>query len=614
MNRADRRRNQKQSPKKAAANPALEYALHEGLRHQQAGDLRSAERHYRQVLSVEPAHPAALHLLGTIAHHLGHHEAALDLFSRALAGQPEYVEAHIFRGIVLRELQRLDEATASFERAAALAPAAFEAHLNLGNIHTEQGRHDRAAACYEKAADLRPEDVDVRLALGDALMELGRAEDAVAAFTAATVIAPGFARAHLNLGVALKRAGRAEEAIAAYHRALQIDPLSSAALLNLGNAQRDLARLEEAEASFRAAIAARPDFVEAHANLGWILGETGRFDEAFACYATAIDLNPDYLDAHNNLALLQLLTGDFARGWRNFEWRLVIEARQNAPLFRGPRWTGEALTGQRLAISAEQGIGDEIMFASLFPDLPHDAREIVIECDDRLLPLYRRSFPALSFIGRSVRQAQPASDPAADYQIPLGSLGMILRPAVDAFPRRGAYLRADAARSQALQNRYREWSGGRPVIGISWHSANSPLSAKKSTRLSDWLPILSNADYAFLSLQYGDVRAELEGFHAATGIRIFRDDDIDPFKDMDGFAAQIEALDAVVSISNATVHMAGALGKPVLLMLPFVPDWRWQLQRSDSLWYSSLRLFRQETLGDWRPVIQRAARELATAF
>lgn len=655
MNRADRRRKQKEtkgakgarkveaSPKKPT-NPALQHALEQGLHHHQAGNLRAAEPFYRQVLQTEPEQPMALHLLGVIAQQIGHHETALDFFNRAVAAQPGYVEALIFQGVSLRELGRLNEAVVSFQKALAHAPHAFEAHINLGHAYKELQRLDLAAPHYQKAAKLCPQDVDIHTALGDALIELNRSEESIVAYRAATALAPNLARAHLNLGVALKRAGQADDAMAAYRRALEIEPDYPAALLNFGNALdragqvedaitayrraletepnhpivllnlgntlKDQGRFKEAEPYYRQAIAACPDLIDAHVNLGVVYAEQGHFDEALACYTAALVIDPADPGARNNLSHLQLLWGDFAPGWDNYEKRLEIKTHQNTPLFKGRRWAGEDLSGQRLAVSSEQGIGDEIMFASTFTDLPSAVREILIECDDRLLPLYQRSFPNFSFLGKSVRKAEPQFDPAADFQIPLGSLGKILRPNIDAFPRRERYLRAGDEQTRLLRKRYLEWSGGRPVIGISWHSKNSPLSVKKSTRLADWLPILSNPRYAFISLQYGNVDAEIEAFHAATGIQIFKDDGIDPLKDMDGFAAQIEALDAVISISNATVHLAGALGKPTLLMLSQLPDWRWQLEGAQSLWYSSLRLFRQTKLGDWQPVIQQVAREL----
>jgi len=250
------------------------------------------------------------------------------------------------------------------------------------------------------------------------------------------------------------------------------------------------------------------------------------------------------------------------------------------------------------------------MSATLLRDFDTVRTKLIVDCGKRLVPLFKRSFTGMTFVGKGTRDADRLNGPDVDYHIPIASLGRYLRQRESDFADRTPYLNADPSRVAKLREKYKTWAGGKPVIGISWHSGNLGLSSLKSIPIDALAPILCHRDYAFVSLQYGDVADQLAGFRERQGVEVLHDKSIDPMKDMDGFAAQVAAMDQVISISNTTVHMAGALGIPTRVMLSNVSMWCWQRDREDTLWYDTVRLFRQEKPGDWSPVIEALARTL----
>jgi hypothetical protein len=264
-----------------------------------------------------------------------------------------------------------------------------------------------------------------------------------------------------------------------------------------------------------------------------------------------------------------------------------------------------------LLVYSEQGVGDEIFFASCMGDVLTKARNCLVECDPRLVALYSRSFPNAEVIA-STRNTEHDSNvhlPSFDLQIPIGSLPRHFRRSLDSIPQRRRYLVPNPTLQEKWTERFAELGDGLKV-GISWRGGKQEISRRRrSTRLDQWEAVLSRPGVSFVNLQYGDCVEELEELYRTSGVQIHDWNDADPLVDLDGFAAQISALDLVISIDNATVHMAGALGVDVWTLLPFSPDWRWLLNRDDSPWYPSIRLFRQSRIGEWDDVFNAAAIE-----
>jgi hypothetical protein len=311
------------------------------------------------------------------------------------------------------------------------------------------------------------------------------------------------------------------------------------------------------------------------------------------------------------LAHALLLSGKFREGWKEYEWRWKVKGMLFCRDFSQPVWNGSSLQGKTLFVYDEQGVGDEIMFASCLPEVIAQSNLCVVETDKRLVPLFSRSFPNALVIDLLARnKAYPSELPQADMKTAIGSLPQFLRPDFLSFSKQQTYLIPDTPQVNIWHKRF-EVLGEGPKIGISWRGGKSAdIRRIRSTVLEQWDKLFSIHDVHFINLQYGDCTQELREAREAFEVIIHDWEDVDPLKDLDWFAAQISALDLVISVDNATVHMAGALGVKVWTLLPFVPDWRWVLNREDSPWYPTMRLFRQPSPGDWESVMVKVANEL----
>jgi len=657
MNRTKKRRHKKLGGgKQGLSEPtalapqhqaALQKTLNEAVTLHGAGNLSAAEKLYKNALQIDPNHPVALHLLGLVAHQVGQNDQAVEWMQQALAIKPDYAEAHSNLSLVFQALGRPKDAVGCCRTALRLVPEYAEAHCNLGNALRTLGKRNQAADCYRKAIAINPNFAMAHFNLGLIFKDLMKTDQAVSSFEKAIALQPNFAEAHNNLGMALKAQHLFELAVDSYQIALTLNPNYAEALVNLGCVLNELNRFTEAEDCSRKAILIKPTLAEGHLNLGGSLLKQMRNEEAmislhqvlvlepenadaFCClglahlglgqleiaeenFRIALKLQPDLVIANNNLYILQLLRCDFKNGFANSKLRFDHLNQSNLVKFNKPRWTGEDLTGKCLALFSEQGIGDEILYSTMFNDLKHRAGRLIVECDPRLMPVYERSFKDITFISKVRPQDKALGCTEVDFQLDIGSLGQYLRSDIADFPVPTAFLKASPKGPENLRNRYKNWSKGRPIIGISWRSGSYGLSTQKSISLAQWLPILSNPDVAFLNLQYGNVEDELRLLKKQTDIDIFCDPGIDPLKDMDAFVDQVAAVDMVISISNATVHVAGALGQKTWLMLPLVsPIWCWHMDRDDSLWYPNIRVFRQPAFGDWDSVIDTVGKNLQT--
>ena len=333
--------------------------------------------------------------------------------------------------------------------------------------------------------------------------------------------------------------------------------------------------------------------------------------QAIQSYQIALIINPEYAEAHNNLGLALLLKGDFEQGWREYEWRLKCSAFEiHDRNFPQPYWRGSDINKKFMLIWGEQGVGDQIMFASLISRFQQQAQRVFVETQQRLVPLFKRSFPEVSFFSIQDPPNSRLLDKSIDYQSSIGSLAQWLLPDEESFPKSSSYLKACADKTGEVRDEYQKLAMGKLLIGISWKSVNKDIGKLKSPSLIEWKDLLSQKDCFFINLQYGDVREETDAFVDQTGISIYQDKGINSLESLDDFAAQVSALDLIISPSSTPVHMAGALGKPVWTLLHYVPDWRWQLDRSDTPWYPSMTLYRQPSLGDWYSVFQQVQPDL----
>jgi tetratricopeptide (TPR) repeat protein len=543
--------------------------------HHKAGRLAEAETAYRRLLAAAPSNPDIAMLLGLLLDQRGAHAEAIQHLAKAAKAKPSDPASHYNLALALQHAGRGGDAASSYRRALALRPEYLAARVNLGNLLAETGTDEEAIALLRDGLALHGEQVDLHYNLARILQQAGRHAEAVAHYRSALAIKPDLPGALNNLGLLLQTGKEIDEAIALYQRGLAANPANLDLLLNLGNA----------------------------------LMLASRFDEAIAAYRRAQAVAPDNVDAHHFESFALLLLGRFEAGWEAYEWRLrTPDMAAKAARYPQALWNGRRDLRGRLLVWNEQGVGDELMFLSLLPELAREM-DLMVECDARLVELLRRSLPGIDVVARpaegSARREWP-SDVVA--QIPAGSLMRYLRPNLASFAGgTGTYLKPDPERRDALRQRY---GSDRLRVGVAWHTNAVNAGLRRQMALSTLLPLLRDPRARFVSLQYGDHAAEIAAL-VASGGQLLQDPMIDPWADLDGFAAQIAALDLVITIDNSTAHMAGALGVPCWVMLPHPPEWRWLLQRSDSVWWSSLRLFRQSEPGDWAPVIAELIQSLA---
>lgn len=548
-------------------------------------------------------------------------------------GDKTAADKAITKGLRCLKQEQQERAVAHFRDAVDLAPQYPRAYNNLGYVLLELDDAPGAIEACQQAVRFDPNYHLARNNLGNALRARGDFKYARRHYEAAIRLQPDYAIAHYNLGVVHIELGDYSAAQLCFNRALDLNPALDVAWNRLADAQCKSGNFNAALASHDRALAMSPDNARFHADKALVLSRAHRLEASAEQYRQALEIEPDSADFHSDLGLVLLMKGDFGPGWAEHEWRLELSRGDGVMLTpdgrqvpieidesqrTGPRntrfpqapWDGSPLDGRTLLIWGEQGIGDEFMFASMFGEIIDQAAHVVIECDHRSIPLMQRSFPAAEFVGKSSPSQRRTQDTSIDFKCAMGSLGYRLRPDEASFSRaRTGYFRADAGRTAALRERYE--SGDTPcVVGIAWRTANTAAARHRNAALDLWHGVFARSGVRFVSLQYGDHSSEIERVRAATGVEIIQDSEVDPIKDLDGFAAQVAAMDLVISIDNSTVHMAGALGRPVWTLLPFSPDWRWMLDRGDSLWYPSMRLFRQAAFGDWPPVFGRVAAAL----
>lgn len=536
-------------------------------------------------------------------------EEALACFDMALQLDPGLAEAQNNAGIILKEAGRLEEALLRYDHAIRLRADYAEAHTNRGNVLKELGRPAEAVASHDQAIRLRPRHAEAHSNRGNALMQLKRFEEALASHDRAIALKPGYAEAHNNRGNVLKELERHDEALASFDRAIALKPAYAEAYTNRGNVLKDMKRHDEALASHDKAISLQPGLAEAHNNRGNLLKDVDRIDEAHESYAMAARLDPSHVMARYNMSLLDLQRHAFRDGFDRYRLRWQADRNDSGPQTTIGTWDGSATEGEVL-LWAEQGIGDEVFFASMLSLIDRDRVKIALSADRRLHPVYERSFPGIRLVDRTATRNAITGDYAA--QAPIGDLGHILHVDEAMLARRRyPYLVADAKRTAALREA-NPVPAGNIICGLSWKSGNPKAGADRSIALSDLRAVLQVPGVTFVNLQYGDVAADIDSVREQLGADVRCIEGVDVYGDMDGLLALMHLCDTVITIDNLTAHLAGAIGKPSCVLVPIGggQHWYWGGE-SPSLWYPSLDLIYQKKIGDWAVPEAAAAARLA---
>ena len=542
----------------------------------QAGRLEAARALAEQAARRFPDHPDVLYLASTVREELIEIDAALALIDKAISLKPDRAEYHVARARLLTGLGKLEEALRAAERGLTLEPGSAEGYAVLSTVYRSGSHLDLAEQAGRKAIELDPQSHAGHSGLSAALWLKGRVEEAEKHAREARRIAPKAIHYLLNLAIILKDAGRVDEARRLYRDAMGRIPKHPGLLLNMGTLAL------ECDADLAAARK-------------WYAKCLSIYDEPAATLSDSI---------------VDLLESRFEEAWPKYEARKRVPGHlERHALFAGiAAWNGEPLAEGRLLAYGEQGLGDEIMFASMLSDLQQRATRITVYCESRLHALFARSFPSLDFVPVP-RLTKPQIDPVPDYAVAMGSLGMHFRRKAADFPAHHGYLVPDAATSADWRARLEALGPGKK-FGLSWSGGIfSTGKARRSLALERLRPLLETSGTTWVSLQYGEFASEIADFTATSGIPVHAFPGVTD--DMDELASLIQALDLVVSVCNTTVHVAGAIGKEVLVMAPFLPEWRYGMRGERMLWYPSARIFRQAVFGDWDSVIGSVASALA---
>lgn len=641
---------------------SIQSLLHEAVAHHQAGRFPQAESLYQQVLRQQPNQPDAMRLLGVLEMHRGRLDVAIDLLRRAQQAYPQFADMHAAYGQALASAGRLLEAANALQQARKINPQSPELCNDLANVHLGMNHVEEAIRLYQDALARRADFPEALNNLAAALMRVGRLDQASLACRRAIELRPNFVEAYCNLGSLLHQQGHHEQAMNTLRQGLSMSPDDLNLLMNLAESQRVTRQFQQATATiqrilqlqpqlsvahnslgvifheqqlfeqakdaYRQAISLQPDFAEAHYNLGTTFHEShdeepaiaefgeairlqptmvqawnnmgnallniGRQSEAAEAQRRAIAIRPDMPAAHFNLGTALLTLGDLQNGFKEFEWRWQTpELSLSHRKFAQPRWNGERIDGKTILLHAEQGFGDTIQFIRYALQVVEAGGKILLACQPELKRLLSCA-PGIQQI-----TAGDVPLPRFDLHCPLMSLPLVLKTTLNNLPAPIPYLSAEPALAEEWREKFKTHAG-RFKVGLIW--AGRPThthDSRRSIALQQLAPLTQIEGCTFFSLQKGN-RAD-QASQPPAGMELI---DLGPqLHDFADTAAVLDQLDLLITVDTASAHLAGAMGRPVWVLLPFAPDWRWMLGRNDSPWYPTMRLFRQPSLDDWSPAI-----------
>jgi tetratricopeptide (TPR) repeat protein len=538
------------------------YALHK------KGQLLQAQQIYQRALKLEPRHFESLYMMGMLAGQTGNSAQAVQWIDKALVVNPNYASAHSNRGNALNDLGQHQAAVQSYDKAIALKSDHWEAFYNRGIALNGLKQYQTATESYDKAIALKPD----------------------------------YWEAYYNRGIALTALKQYQVAIESFNKAIAVNPAHAEAYYNRGIALNELKQYQAAIDSYDKAIGLRPDYALAHTIRGDALHDLKQPQAAIDSYGKAIAIDPEDAEAHWNLSLCQLQMGDFRRGWANYEWRwksTKIESFRHRPVFLQPRWTGEqSLQDKIILLYSEQGLGDTIQFCRYASLVGNLGARVLVQVHRPLLGL----LSGVKGITRVLAQGDEL--PAFDYQCPLMSLPLVFKTEVDTIPVEESYISSDPAKlaywRASLGNKTRA------RVGLVWSGSSVHKNdAHRSLMLSDFIKQLP-ANFQYISLHKEIREADLETL-ALNPLILHYENELMDFTDT---AALCELMDVIISVDTSVAHLSGAMGKPTWVLLPFVSDWRWLIDREDSPWYPGVKLYRQAAIGNWSDVFTRLGADL----
>lgn len=599
------------------------------------GLIEDAINAHRRALNISPDLPEALNNLGNALQQIGRFDEAIEKYQRALRTRPDFLEVHNNLGNALKgagrvaeaieayrkalsikgdyadawsnlatslfESDQLNPAVEAIQNAVSLNPDSAEYQNNYASILRKKGDLAGAIAAGQRAVQINDKYMQAHCTLGAVLLDAGQIDASIESIQKAIDIYPQFAEAYSNLGNALRAKGETDRAVEAYKKSIELKPLYCEAHANLGKLLHTLDRYEEAVESCRRALELKPGFPDALSDLGTSLINLGKLAEGVECYRQAVAAAPETAIIHYNLGLTQLMTGDYRSGWAECEWRwFAPELDIPYPTFSTPRWEGTALNGRHALIFAEQGFGDTLQYSRFATVAAKQGGPVTLVCQPELVRLMR----SLEGVTNVHSITEPL--PKHDVHFALQSLPGMFDTVVETIPLSQGYLKPDA--QQMLHWRDRLASEQRRLkVGIAWTGRKHP-DPKRSIPTKALAPLGRVEGVRFYSLQ----KVDMSSPHPKPP-PIEMVDFMGEMHDFADTAALMANLDLVITIDTSIAHLAGAIGKKVWILLPFLPDWRWMLERDDSPWYASARLFRQPSRGDWQTPVNELVDALRSA-
>lgn len=499
-----------------------------------------------------------------------------------------------------------------YEKYIKIRPEDPQARAEAARLYLKQGAVAKAEPHVTKALEMRP-DAKIDRTLFPTLSIYDHYFNNLEFARTCYIAHPNEWRLQLFAKALIKSEefAEAEHLLTEYLKKPQEPSIQNWILSILSETYHSLRRFPEAIACAQLVLEAKPNDRDALLQIGKNHERLCNYNLALEHFKRLLELDKDDADAHRHIASLMLKIGSFSEGWKHWEWRWAKSLAKQAQNFPIPEWQGQDLRGKTLIVWAEQGVGDEIMFSSMLPDISALGGVIYYECDKRLIPLFSRKYSEINFIANTYKPVKRW--PKADYHIPAGGLCRIFRPTLESFREGHSYLSADEINTAIRREKYKNLFPRKKLVGISWRGGYAGTNKfSRSLQLEDLAMLSQLENIQLINLQYGNTEKERATLKDEFDVDLYHDEDVDPMKDIDAQAAQISSLDAVITIDNTTAHLAGALGIPSYVILPLDPDWRWGLESDKSYWYQSLKLIRNNEFNDWNAAVKRVKEFLIT--
>jgi len=554
-----------------------------------------------------PNSPVIWNILGASRAQIGMLNEAIDAYKKSVSLNPDFAEAYSNMGVALKNQGKLDEAIEAYEKVISLKPDYASAYIDMGNALYHQGKLDETISAFNKAILLNPKNADVYYNIGVVFNAKGKLNEAIDSYKKSILLKPNYAEAYSNMGVALHEQGMLDEALEIFKKSILLKPDNAMAYNNMGATLKDQGKYEKAIEAYKRCIALKPDYADAYNNLGATLQDHDKLGKAIEAYKKSILLKPNYAEAHHNLSFALLNIGKLKEGLDEMEWRWKTKKYiSKIRYFPKPMWDGkESLIGKRILLWCEQGIGDAINWSSCLPVLSSQADYCVFECQKKLVPLLKRSFPNIEIKPENRDMDIERND--FDFHLPMGSLYKNFLHEVTQNSKLDAYLVPDPVRVNFWKERLNSLGKG-PYIGIGWKSTNMKHNRLQNyAPINEWSPVLTIPDVTFINLQYKDFNDDLNEIKNKYGVKVHNFDDLDHYDNIDDVAALCAALDIVVSTKITVNYISAGVGTPTMLANWKQSCWNNLLSNPRGL---SVNIFERDTWEPWDNTFVQISKEI----